>query len=209
MGTVKGAGDKVKITLINPPHPYLLDPKAQSPIGLLYLAAVLLQQGHDVELLDISDKTVDYEIPMDSDLYGFTTTSLDYATCRTMATKLRRRHVRYVRKPPKIIIGGIGITAMPELADYDAFDSYVYGEGELILEDIVGDLDDLIDSEILMAEEVTHNSENPKGIEIPEYQDSFTWTFYKLRTMKGSVTIRWYGESNGYYSESVDFEKLK
>ena len=59
----------------------------------------------------------------------------------------------------------------------------------------------LIGEEILLAEEATSN-ENPKGIK-PEYQESFTWTFYKLATRKGYVDIRWYGESNGYYSEAV------
>lgn len=73
------------------------------------------------------------------------------------------------------------------------------------VEDIAGNLDDLIGSPILQAEEAT-SGENPEGVN-PEYQDSFTWTFYKLATVKGYVTIRWYGESNGYYSESVNFEK--
>jgi hypothetical protein len=71
------------------------------------------------------------------------------------------------------------------------------------LEDVIGDLDDLIGSPITMAEEVT-NSDNP----LNEWEDSHTWTFYKLATVKGYVTLRWYGSSNGYYSESVDFKKL-
>ncbi len=74
------------------------------------------------------------------------------------------------------------------------------------IEDINGDLKDLVGSPITMAEESTSN-ENPEGVK-PEYQDSFTWTFYRFATVKGYVTIRWYGESNGYYSESVDFQKL-
>lgn len=77
------------------------------------------------------------------------------------------------------------------------------------VEDITGDLNDLIGSPLTMAEEVTHEQDtNPDGVTVPEYQDSFTWTFYKLATVRGYVTIRWYGESNGYYSESVDFAKV-
>ena len=73
------------------------------------------------------------------------------------------------------------------------------------IEDVIGDLNDLVGSPILMAEEVTHSDENPEGVPVKDYQDSYTWTFYKLATIKGYVTIRWYGESNGYYSESVDW----
>lgn len=73
------------------------------------------------------------------------------------------------------------------------------------VEDICGDLADLIGTPIVIAEE-TKSKENPVGVK-PEYQDSFTWTFYHIRTIKGTVTVRWYGSSNGYYSESVDFVK--
>jgi hypothetical protein len=74
------------------------------------------------------------------------------------------------------------------------------------IDDITGDLNDLTGSPITKAEEVTSN-ENPAGV-TKEYQDSFTWTFYHLATAKGYVTVRWYGESNGYYSESVYFAKV-
>lgn len=81
------------------------------------------------------------------------------------------------------------------------------------LDDICGDLQDLLNSPLLMVEEVTHSGEDPMGPFIPERMsnasESWTWTFYKFGTAKGYVTIRWIGESNGYYSESVDFEEEK
>lgn len=70
------------------------------------------------------------------------------------------------------------------------------------LDDVCGDLSDLVGVPLLLAEEV---SNDPPKVERDYEPESETWTFYKFSTVKGDVTLRWYGESNGYYSESVDF----
>ena len=71
---------------------------------------------------------------------------------------------------------------------------------EVVIESIVGDLQDLVGSPLLLAEESTKESEDP------EQCQNQTWTFYKFATIKGYVDVRWIGESNGYYSESVDLD---
>lgn len=90
-------------------------------------------------------------------------------------------------------------------------DAYkMYHEGDccesVTIEDIIGELDDLLNNPITMAEVITSMS-HPEDKQLEDH-GSFTWTFYKLATVKGYVTIRWYGTSNGYYSEGVSFKKL-
>lgn len=75
------------------------------------------------------------------------------------------------------------------------------------IEDICGELEWLVGSPILNAEErVSDNTDALKG---KEYDYSYTWTFYEIATINGSVSIRWYGTSNGYYSEAVDIERYE
>lgn len=66
------------------------------------------------------------------------------------------------------------------------------------LEDVNGNVENILNSPILRFDE--------KEQENPDAEDSGTYTFYTIATIKGYVDLRWNGESNGYYSESVDFE---
>lgn len=67
------------------------------------------------------------------------------------------------------------------------------------IESIVGALDDLIGVPLLLSEAVSYSNED----------EHYTWTFYKFATRKGYVDIRWYGSSNGFYSERVDFIQVE
>lgn len=72
------------------------------------------------------------------------------------------------------------------------------------IDSIEGDLQSLVGNPLLIAEEVSGETRGPQS----DYDESYTWTFYKFATIRGYVDIRWYGSSNGYYSESVDFVKV-
>lgn len=110
----------------------------------------------------------------------------------------------------------IGKTVVDIKTDNCEYISFLFDDGSAMLmyhsqnccesvtiDDINGDLNDLIGTPILLAELRTNRD---FGAQDPEWDESYTWSFYTFRTRKGFVDIRWYGTSNGYYSEDVDIE---
>ena len=77
------------------------------------------------------------------------------------------------------------------------------------IEKVTGRVEHILKSPVLSALESTSHDEPPDA-EPSEYtRESATWTEFTISTKKGSFKIRWLGESNGYYSESVDFVEIK
>jgi len=98
------------------------------------------------------------------------------------------------------VSGGVGDS---ELVFETATERFVFFHAQdccesVDINDIVGDLDDLVGEPLLIAEEVSGATEPDE-----EHYESYTYTFYKFATRRGYVDVRWLGESNGYYSEGV------
>lgn len=90
---------------------------------------------------------------------------------------------------------------------YTADDEYWMGHIQdccesVTIQDICGPIQDLIGSPINLAEERSNGTEK-------NTYDTCTWTFYEIANKNVSITITWYGTSNGYYSEAVEFYKKK
>lgn len=100
------------------------------------------------------------------------------------------------------ITGGVGDDEMVFVTD-DGLVYKLHHDQEccesVSIEDVCGDLIDLLGTPILSAYEES-NYEGPE----PEEAESYTWTFYVLASALTRVTIRWLGQSTGY-SEEVDF----
>ncbi len=114
----------MKATLINPPRSYLIEPEAQAPMGMLYIAAVLEQEGWEIQYVDLAFTD---DIP-EADLYGITVTSADYPDAVEIAKQLKPRG-------GPIVLGGRHITGVNGKVD-DVFDVVVIGEGEQAIRDI-------------------------------------------------------------------------
>jgi len=80
---------------------------------------------------------------------------------------------------------------------------------QVVVESICGEVDKALGEEITEAVEHS-NSDKPSLEEYTDEEngDSWTWTYYTIRTQSETIVIRWYGTSNGYYSESVEVSEI-
>src|SRR5215510_12030714 len=128
----------MRICLIRPPAPELLNDRIDPPIGLLFVGTALKQRGHDVQILDFAGGE-SHDIP-EADVYGMTLFTTSYPEALDL-----KKAIREVSDAP-ILVGGPHPQALPKETAQD-FDYVVVGEAEV-------DLPDMIDS---MAERTFPN----------------------------------------------------
>lgn len=131
-------------------------------------------------------------------------------TASKLAARTRiQEHNATARRVEFNVLAGKTLIAATQLRE----DSFVFltTDGEVFLQEHQQDccetveIESIVGAPLHMAEEVVSSNETPSGCVIhTDYTpESYTWTFYKLATRKGYVDIRWFGNSNGYYSETV------
>lgn len=127
----------LRFCLINPPHPYLVNPNAQAPLGLLYVASWIRELGYDVlyENYSCVSDIEHLEIP-EADIYGITGTFMDVDSSNRLAKRIKQLYRKVA-----VVVGG-PISLSHESLDFDYINSVVMREGEYAIPKIVQDLRD-------------------------------------------------------------------
>lgn len=132
----------MRVALVNPPSPFLIDDKVFPPLGILYVEAVLESSGHDVEMVDLSGLprgkwSRKLEKARQAELWGitFTTPQFPYAVSI-------RDIIKEIDKDAKIVAGGAHPTADPASC-IPFFDSVVVGEGERAVPRLIQNIENM------------------------------------------------------------------
>lgn len=123
----------IDVCLIYLPKPYLKEPDAQAPLGLMYLAAVLEKNHKSVVIKNFakySDEDAIEELPK-ARLYGITITSMEIKQADRFSGLIRKKFPHAM-----IILGGPGAYCHDEV-ELKNVDSVCLGEGESIINDIL------------------------------------------------------------------------
>lgn len=134
-----------RVTLVNPPYP--ITPHYHMPfpqLGLGYLAAVLEQNGYDVDVIDCQALNIHYEefeqeiSKRKPDVVGFTSITLTYNSALHLSEITKRLHPKCL-----IVLGGPHATFWDEeaLQECPSLDIVVRGEGEYTMLELVQKLE--------------------------------------------------------------------
>jgi len=109
-------------------------------LGLGYLAAYLLRQGHTVRIFDAKNQTVTDEVlrqhllEFQPEIFGVTSMTHEIHTAAEACAVVKRSH-------PEIwtVVGGAHTSALPErtLEEFSSIDIVVAGEGEITMTEMV------------------------------------------------------------------------
>lgn len=122
----------MKILLISPSfNVHTIAP----PLGLGYIASILLENGYKVKILDPSkkklsiDDLIDIILALKPDLVGLSILTSRYNLSKELIAKIKEKLPQ-----TKIVIGGVHVSALPEASVKDLKADYgVIGEGEYTL----------------------------------------------------------------------------
>ena len=133
----------MRVMLINPPIDQVLEDGNANPVtsflfynsaplGLLYIAAVLEQAGHEVAAIDAAaqlfndERTVKEVVDFQPDVIGIGSFTVTFETCKKLGIGLKA-----ALPDVPIVLGSYHVTLLPEEAMANTqFDVGVLGEGE-------------------------------------------------------------------------------
>lgn len=115
----------MKVALVWPATPFLIDPFVHPPLGLWYLWSVLERAGHEVEYFDLNADP----IPTGFDAYLVSGTTPQAGEIKKLAKLLDGRK----------IVGGPHATLFPEQMLEWGYDTVVVGEGEEWINAVLAD----------------------------------------------------------------------
>lgn len=125
----------IKVIFIYLPHPYLARPGSHAPLGLIYVASVLKNNGINTEIRNYTsfhtDKAIE-DLPK-ADIYGITVTSLELLQANRFASMIKEKY------PSSVVgLGGPG-TYTKEYVNFNIIDFICQGDGEQTILDILED----------------------------------------------------------------------
>lgn len=116
----------MKVVLVMPPNPILDTPTMYPNLGVLYIAAMLEQAGHKVQIADLRDKKASIDLIPEAPIIGFSATTGEIEDAKKLAKLAKRRDPKCTT-----VIGGAHASLLPGDCS-EHFDQVVVGEGELV-----------------------------------------------------------------------------